>query len=556
MPNRFVHDPPPMRGAFRTDDAARGVYAESAGVLQLLPRAVAVPADADDLRTLVRWAAGERVPLVPRGSGSSMSGGAVGDGVVVDLSRLVTLSPIDRERHTVWAASGVLRRAVEQAANADGLRFPVDPSSGTFATVGGMAATNAAGPRTLALGAMRRWVSAVDCTFADGSHAVVRRGAPLPAGAAALARWGAMAAGMRAAARALPPPLTRKESSGYGVHDFAASGELVDLLVGSEGTLALFTAVELQLAPLPRATASLLSAWPSLGGAVTGAALAREAGAAACELLDRTFLDVARAGGPLPVPAEAEAVLLVELEGDADEAADAERAGEAVRARAAALAQRCEALGACSVLLGLDAESAEALWALRHAASPILARLDPNLKSMQVVEDGCVPPDRLGDYVAGVRAALDRAALRGVIFGHAGDAHVHVNALVDVRDERWCGRVRQLFDEVVALTAALGGTLAGEHGDGRLRTPALAATWSPDARALFARLKECFDPAGILNPGVKVPDRSVDPWRHIKYDPSLAPLHADARAALDLVERERAYDRFRLAMLPRRDAEA
>jgi FAD/FMN-containing dehydrogenase len=534
-----------MRGVFRTDDPARDVYAESAGVLRLLPRAVAVPADADDLRTLVRWAAGERVPLIARGSGSSMSGGAVGDGVIVDLSRLGTLSPVDAARHTVWAECGVLRRSVERAANAEGLRFPVDPSSGTFATVGGMAATNAAGPHSLAHGAMRRWVTALDCTFADGSHAVVRRGAALPTGVAALDRWAAVADGMREAARTVPVPRTRKESSGYGVHDFAASGELVDLLVGSEGTLALFSAVEVRLAPLPAGTASLLLAWPTLGGAVVGAALAREAGAAACELLDRTFLDVARQGGPLPVPDDAQAVLLIELEGDPG----------AVRAHAEALAGDAEARGACGVLLGLDAESEVALWALRHAASPILSRLDANLKSMQVVEDGCVPPERLGDYVAGVRAALDRAEMRGVIFGHAGDAHVHVNALVDVRDERWRERLRQLFDEVVALTGALGGTLAGEHGDGRLRTPALATTWTPAARDLFARIKECLDPAGILNPGVKVPARPVAEWEHIKYDPSLPPLHEAARAALAVVERERAYDAFRLAMLPPVEAE-
>lgn len=543
MSKPFVHSPPAIGGVFRTDDAARAVYAESAGVLRRLPRAVAVPADGDDLQVLVRWAAAERVPLIARGSGSSMSGGAVGDGVIVDLSQFTALSPVDVVRRTVWGGAGVLRRDVERAANGVGLRFPVDPSSGIFATIGGMAATNAAGPRTLAYGAMRRWVEALDCTFADGSRATVRRGVPLPAGVPALDRWLQVAAECRLAARALPAQRVRKESSGYGVHDFAASGELLDLLVGSEGTLALFSGVEVRLAPVPRATASVLASWPSLDLGMAGAALARDAGAAACELLDRTFLDIARGGTSLPVPNEAECALLIELEDDGGQG------GDAVADRARMLAAACERQGAASVLVGLDAESEEALWALRHAASPILARLDPHLKSMQLVEDGCVPPERLGDYVRGVRLAMERARLRGVIFGHAGDAHVHANALVDVRDDDWRERVRLLFDQVIALTASLGGTLTGEHGDGRLRTPVLDRTWPPEALTLFTRIKAVFDPAGILNPGVKVSAGRDDPLAGIKYDPLLPPLPDAARRALVHVERERGYDRHRLEML-------
>ena len=521
------------------------MYAESAGIMQAIPRAVAVAADVDDVRALVRWAACERLPLIPRGSGSSMAGGAVGDGIVIDLSRLSALSPVDNMRRTVWGGAGVLRRRVEQAANAEGLRFPVDPSSGAFATIGGMTATNAAGPHTLAFGAMRRWVEAIDCVFDDGSHATVRRGAALPRGVPALDRWSALAESLRADAMSAGGPAVRKQSSGYGVGDFARSGELVDLLVGSEGTLALFMAIELRLAPMPADTASLLVSWGSLDDAVAGAALARSAGAAACELLDRTFLDVARDGGAVPAPNDAECVLLVELESGADAARPASAA-----AAAQALAAGFQSLGAMSVLVGLDAESQESLWALRHAASPILARLDPHLKSMQLVEDGCVPPERLGDYVLGVRSALTAARFRGVIFGHAGDAHVHVNALVDVREMDWRPRVRAFFDRVVQLTASLGGSLAGEHGDGRLRTPSLRHTWTAESRALFARLKSCFDPLGILNPGVIVPsEQDVDPLGAIKYDLDLPPLPARARMVLDRVERERAYDVARLEML-------
>lgn len=545
MTQPFEHAPPVLRGHFRTDEVSRALYAESAGILQAHPRAIAVAADVDDVRALVRWAASLSLPLIPRGSGSSMSGGAVGDGVVVDLSRLSALSPVDNTGRRVWGGAGVTRRRVEQAANAAGLRFPVDPSSGAFATIGGMASTNAAGPHSMAFGAMRRWVEAVDCVFDDGSHATLRRGEPLPRGVPALDRWSAIAAAVRASAAALPPTALRKDSSGYGVRDFAASGELVDLLVGSEGTLALFTAVELRLAPMPSDTASVLVAWPSLDAAVDGAARSRAAGAATCELLDRTFLDVARSGGSLSVPNDTECVLLVEFESQA-EWGHASSAAESARR----LAAEFEALGALAVFVGLDAESQESLWALRHAASPILARLDPHLKSMQVVEDGCVPPDRLGDYVRGVRAVLRDTGFRGVIFGHAGDAHVHVNALVDVRDDDWRERVRRLFAGVVQLTASLGGSLAGEHGDGRLRTSSLHRTWPAEARALFARIKGCFDPAGILNPGVIVPrDGDGDPLERIKYDLALPPLPANARAVLDRVERERAYDALRLEML-------
>jgi FAD/FMN-containing dehydrogenase len=223
-----------------------------------------------------------------------MAGGAVGDGVVLDLSRLSTLSPVDNTARTVWAGAGVLRRQVEHAANAVGLRFPVDPSSGTFATIGGMTATNAAGPRTLAHGAMRRWVEAVDCIFADGSHATIRRGAPLPPGVAALDRWLDARDAMRRDAAALPPSAVRKESSGYGVHDYAASGDLVDLLVGSEGTLAL-GACSCAWLRSPRDGELLSVGRRSTSRPRCG--LARTAGASACELLDRN-LDVAHGGPP------------------------------------------------------------------------------------------------------------------------------------------------------------------------------------------------------------------------------------------------------------------
>ena len=527
---------------FRDDPSARAVYSEAAGIARILPRAVAVPVDADDVVALVRWAARTGTPLVPRGSGSSMAGGAIGDGVIVDLSRFTSLGKVDVATRTVRCGPGTLRDAVDTKARAAGLCFPVDPSSGSYCTVGGMASTNSAGAHTLRYGAMRGWVESLDCVFADGSRALLRRGSA-PPDVAPIRRFLALSPALLAAEARIPSTHAgvRKESSGYGLASFAQSGELVDLLVGSEGTLAIIVGLELRLMPLQPATSSVLGAFATLDDAVTGAGSARMAGASACELLDRTFLDVARRGGAsVPVPESAEAVLLAEVEGASPEEANAV---------ARELAAHFRAAGATDVVLALDSATEASMWELRHAASPILSRLDPSLKSMQFIEDGCVPPDRLADYVRGVRAALDRQGIRGVIFGHAGDAHVHVNPLVDLRDPDWRIRVDALLVEVTALSARLGGTLAGEHGDGRLRAPLLAQVWPPESLERFAAVKRTFDPGALLNPGAKIATPGARAVDQVKYDPALPPLPSDARRVLARVEHERAYARFRLELL-------
>jgi len=533
--------PDGFRGVFRDDDSARAVYAEGAGIARTIPAAVAVPADADDVCALVRWAAATRTPLIARGSGSGMAGGAVGSGVIVDLSRLDSIGPVDVERRRVTVGPGALRGAVNERARRHKLRFPVDPSSGAFCTIGGMAATNAAGAHTLRYGAMRAWVTALDCVFDDGSRALVQRGATPPE-VPAIERFlaGAHAAILASPGRVRAHPGVRKDSSGYALADYARSGELLELLVGSEGTLAMFVGVELSLASLPGATSSLVAEFPSLEQAVDGAARARTGGASACELLDRTFVEVARGGAaPVAIDEDSEAVLLVEIEaGDAG----------AATAMAQVMEQGLTACGATRVTVALSTEDEATLWTLRHAASPILNRLSPSLKSMQFIEDAAVPPEKLPQYVRGVREVLARHGVRGVIFGHAGDSHVHVNPLVDIKLANWRQSVQEILDEVTSLAARLGGTLAGEHGDGRLRTPLLDRVWDSRSTALFAHVKRAFDPLNILNPGVKVPVGAA-PLGDIKYDPALPPLPADARAALDTVERERGWSNFRLSMI-------
>ena len=537
---------PGFRGILREDELARAVYSEAAGIARAMPTAVAVPVDAEDVVSLVKWAAETGTSLIPRGSGSSMSGGAIGNAVIVDLSRINHLGRIDEKGRTVWADPGVIWSTLDVAARRRGLRFPVDPSSGSFCTIGGMVATNASGPHTLRYGPTRAWVNAIDCVFSDGDRAVITRGEPAPRRIEAIARFlrdvhGEIVASDRR--RPIRHEGVRKESSGYAIHDYAMNADLVDLLVGSEGTLAIIVAVHLSLSPLPAATSSVLGSFPSLGEATVAATRAVAAGASSCELLDRTFLAYAGAavgGEKLRDRMEgAAAILLAEVEGDSADAA---------AAAAEQLAAAFRESGAKDVDLALTARAELELWELRHAASPILAALQHST-SMQFIEDGAVPLPKLPDYVEGVRHSLATRQVSGVIFGHAGDAHVHVNPLVDVSQPDWREKVSGLLDDVVGLTARLGGTLAGEHGDGRIRTPLLSRVWHKDAVRAFGLVKKAFDPGNIFNPGVKVPLPHQKAINDIKYDPDLAPLPEEARVALDNLVKDRAYNRFRLSLI-------
>jgi FAD/FMN-containing dehydrogenase len=390
-------------------------------------------------------------------------------------------------------------------------------------------------------------VNALDCVFSDGDREVITRGETAPKRVAAIARFLRDAHGEIVAADKRRPIIhagVRKESSGYAIHDYATKADLVDLLVGSEGTLVIIVGIQFALSPVPAATSSVLGSFSSLEEATAAAMMAVDTGASACELLDKTFLTYAAqspsADEKLRKLMEGSAaILLAECEGESAESA---------AARAEDLTIAFKGAGATNVDIALTPEREHDLWELRHAASPILAALDQST-SMQFIEDGAVPLPRLPEYIEGVRKALATREVIGVIFGHAGDAHVHVNPLVDVTEPNWREKVLGLLDDVVTLTARLGGTLTGEHGDGRLRTPLLERVWHKDALRSFALVKKAFDPANIFNPGVKVPLPSQKPIEDIKYDPSLPPLPREARAALDSVVKTRAYDQFRLSLI-------
>ena len=254
--------PPAIRGVFRTDERARAAYAEGAGIYRILPLAVCLPADRDDLISLVRWASEHRVPLVPRGAGSAMGGGNVGEGVVVDLTRLPRRLDIrPAERRAVTSANVTLAE-LNIAADPHRLRLPPDPSSGRFATLGGMVSTNASGARTVRYGSVRRWVVGLELVTAAGEVLELRRGAAGGAGCgrqrfvASRPRWRRRSprrSGSSPPASLGPgrtPPATRSTTG-------SPRRDLLDLIIGAEGTLGFVTRVDWRLDPQPAHRAGL-----------------------------------------------------------------------------------------------------------------------------------------------------------------------------------------------------------------------------------------------------------------------------------------------------------
>ncbi len=533
--------PSDFKGQFRDDSRTRAAYSEGAGIYRILPRAVCLPRDEADLISLIGWAVDSGIPLIPRGAGSAMGGGNVGEGVIVDLTQLADprLEVQAGARRAITSA-GVTLGQLNDAAAAYGLRLPPDPSSGAWATLGGMVSTNAAGPRSVRYGSVRQWVESLALITADGESVTLRRGTP-STGSSATRRFYQDAAPsiLRGSAQIESRfPHTRKKSSGYALDSFVESGDVLDVVIGAEGTLGIVTEVGWRLDHSPSHRAGLRASLRSVDSLSEAVRTTLDSQPSAIELLDRTFLDLL-AGDTLAGAAfrfsEAEAVLLIEIERD-----DPDSLREALQLAAARLRPIAHAVDTA-----FTAEAAERLWSIRRAASPILAGLPEQRRSLQVIEDACLPIDQMGRYLRFVRQASAARDIPVVMFGHAGDGHIHVNLLPDTRRAGWERSVAELLEEVTDCVVELGGTPSGEHGDGRLRAHLLERVFGPEIVSLFRLVKTSFDPRGILNPGVILPSDQPAIGR-LKVGKGALPIPPDVELALREIERTGGYGRNRL----------
>ena len=521
---------PPL--LLRTDLATRYRYSQGAGIYRIVPAAVGRPASVAELRALLAASRERELTITPRGAGSAMPGDNVGSGLVLDLTAIDQgRCEIDPSGRRADVTPSLALAALNRAAAPHGLRFPVDPSSAGWATLGGMVSTNAAGPHSVRAGSVRRWVRRLVLETADGPLELIR-GAEPPASHPAIARWQASVVPLlhrHAATIAARFPRVRKNSAGYALDRYLEHEELLDIVVGSEGTLGVVTDVSVELEQVPAVRASLRVSVRQRADLPRMIEALREFGPATLELLDRTFLQLLAASGQLPggleLPHGAGGLLLADFEGDDP---------DLVRQRVAAASRAVQGI-ALDVASATTGSEIDRLWAVRQGASPILAGLEDGRRSLQVIEDACVPVARLADYLDAVDSAAGRAQVDAVMFGHAGDGHVHVNLLPNLREADWEERVRAVFGEVSEAVIRLGGTPSGEHGAGRLRAGLLPRCYGPEVMACFRAIKLAFDPAGAFNPGVIVDDGS-DPLARLKVGAAAVPLPRDTEAYLVAIE--------------------
>jgi len=509
----------PPEGLYTEDQASRAVYSRAACIYTRQPVGVCFPRAGEDLSWALSQCSKRGMPLTMRGGGSGLAGQSVGEGIVADVSRWMNrVEAVDGDGRKAVVEPGVVLSDLNRALSEHGLRFAPDPSSQDFCTLGGMLANNSKGARSVKYGATVDHVLSLDLLLADGTQVRLDRGFRLPAEYPH--------PGLRQAANLIAEhrqsilsrwPRCRANASGYNLRgclgDDALRVDLLPLFIGSEGTLAIFLSATLNLIPLPKHQSLAMLGFPGVECAGRAVLDLMPLAPSACEILDGTFLDIIRRGlgtFPLPVDDAVGTILLVESDGDTRDEAEAGMD---------ALLQAAQTAGPVSVRRAETASERAAIWSFRKAASPLLNKERGRLKSVRFIEDGAVPAEAIPAYLNGIAQILRARDIETVIFGHAGDGHFHVNPFMDLRDPAHFGQMAHIAREQAHLLSELDGTLSGEHGDGRLRTPYLPAIYG-DLVDLFRKIKVALDPMEVLNPGIIAPAKAEPMDKGIRFSPA------------------------------------
>lgn len=500
-----------MSESFLTDlrtlidvDASSGTrarYSSDAGLTRIPPLAVAFPRTPEQAIAAFDLARAHGVPLTARGGGTSCASNAIGPGLVLDFSRHMNrVISIDPEARTATVEPGCVGSTLQAAAAKHGLRFGPDPSSQNRATIAGMVANNACGPHATAWGRTSDNIVSLDCVDGQGRRFTATTGHD-----AALSDVPGLASLIDSNLAPIRTQLGRfkRQVSGYSLEHLTPEGgrNLAAMLTGSEGTLVLILSITVRLVPLPDAPVLAALGYRSMIEAADDVPALLAHSPLAVEGMDRRLVDVVRAHkGPGAVPAlpEGEGWLLVEVGAP----------GEDVTASLERARALCSDSAAIDTVVYPPGAQASALWRIRADGAGLGGRTPPDgagggdQQAWPGFEDAAVPPENLGAYLRDFTALMAEFDIDGLLYGHFGDGCVHVRLAMPLDTPEGVAHSRAFLQSAARICAAHGGSVSGEHGDGRARGELLRFMYSPDMLDLFARVKHVFDPDNLLNPGV------------------------------------------------------
>jgi len=538
-----------VAGDVRFDEYTRQLYATDASAYEVTPIGVVFPESTADVAAVATYCASESIPILPRGAGTSLGGQAVNEAVVLDFSRYMDeVERIDPDERTARVQPGVRLGDLNAALAAHDLHFGPDPAWGDQSTLGGAIGNNSSGSHSLVYGTTDAYVQSCEVVLADGTVTELGEvtleelrekadadGEDLEARlCAAVARL----VDEEAETVAEAYPDIERNVSGYNLDRVVAEAEsgtvnLARLLAGSEGTLAVVTAATVGLEPKPATKAMALLEYDSLGAAMADVSAILAHDPAAVEVLDDVLLDLARdteAFGSLVesmLTPDTGAVLLVEFYA-ADDREGRQRVADMLADRLpTATAQAVPSAGASergdepprAIAASEAHESAERerFWTLRKSGLPILLGRTTDAKHVSFIEDAAVPPAVLPDFVADFQAVLDEHDTYASFYGHAGPGCLHVRPLIDTKTVEGVERMEAIAEAVADLVVEYGGSVSGEHGDGRARTQWNETLYGEQVAALFRELKTAADPDWLLNPGQVCGD--VDMTENLRFSP-------------------------------------
>ena len=526
-----------LRGAIEGetffDRATRGMYATDASIYQMMPLGVVVPRTAADVEAAIAIAREEGVAVTARGGGTSQCGQTVNHGLIVDVSRhLRAIVSLDTAARRARVQPGIVLDALNRALKAHGLFFPVDPSTASRCTIGGMAANNSSGARSIRYGIMADNVAAIDAVLADGTRATF--GEVTASDALAPDRYRALVERVRAiAAReageiAARVPKVQRHVGGYAIQRVHPGAfNMAQLLVGSEGTLGFFTELDLVLQPLPRARALGVCHFPTFADAMRSTEALVALDPVAVELVDRTMIELSRRNAEFApileryVLGEPGSLLLVEFAGD-DAAPLAERLDD--------LDETMASLGFPHAVVKLTAAAEQAeIWHVRSQGLNIMTSMRGDAKPVSIIEDCAVPLPHLAAYTERLNAIFAKYGTAGTFYAHAAVGCLHVRPVLNVKRDEDVGKLRAIAEEAFALVREYGGAHSGEHGDGIVRSEFHEEMLGSRLVAAFREIKTAFDPEGVMNPGKIVDAPRMDDRANFRYGPDYAPLPVETQ---------------------------